>query len=98
MTTTSLYQLEVKLGLARFPFQKAAGWRITMHVDSMEKGMGGKHSRGKVKRANEALRQLRTLGVIKWTHDLFGPFDGVAEHADKRTTLDELEGEAGRQR
>ncbi len=93
-----LYQLEVKLGLARFPFQASAGWRLTMHVDPMEKGVGGRHPRGKVKRANEALRQLRQLGVIIGTHDLFGPVDVVAQHPRKGTRLIEVEGESGGQR
>ena len=98
MPHIGLYQLEVKLGLARFPFQKAAGWRITMHIDPMERARGGKHSRGKVKRANEALRHLQDLGVILGTHDLFGPVDVVAEHHEKGTRLVEVEGESGRQR
>ncbi len=80
-----LYQLEVKLGLARFPFQASAGWRLTMHVDPMERGVGGRHPRGKVRRANEALRELRRLGVIIGSHDLFGPVDVVAQHPEGYT-------------
>src|SRR2546422_2499013 len=98
MDDTVLYQLEVKLGLARFPFQKAAGWRITMHIDPMEGGRGGKHSRGKVRRANEAMRQLRSRGVVIGMHKLFGPVDVVAEHPEKGTRLVEVEGESARQR
>jgi hypothetical protein len=98
MDDPSLYQLEVKLGLARFPFQKAAGWRVTVHVDPMEIGRGGRHSRGKVKRANEALRQLRSLGVTIGAHKLFGPVDVVAEHDRGALRLVEVEGESGRQR
>ena len=98
MPHTSLYQLEVKLGLARFPFQPAAGWRLTMHVDPMERGMGGRHARGKVKRANQALRELRRLGVTIGTHTIFGPVDVVADHSSEPTHLIEVEGESGRQR
>src|SRR2546422_7108834 len=98
MATTSLYQLEVKLGLARFPFQASVGWRLTMHVDPMERAVGGSHSRGKLKRANEALRQLRRLGVVIGTHKLFGPVDVVAEHERGATRLIEVEGESTRQR
>ncbi len=98
MIDDALYQLEVKLGLARFPFQSAAGWRVTVHVDPMEIGRGGRHSRGKVKRASEALRQLRSLGVTVGTHKLFGPVDVVAEHPEQGTRLVEVEGESGRQR
>src|SRR5881394_30954 len=96
--TPSLYQLEVKLGLARFPFQGPAGWRLTMHIDPMERGVGGRHPRGKVKRANEALRELRRLGVTIGTHKLFGPVDVVADHPTEPTRLIEVEGESGRQR
>jgi len=96
--TTALYQLEVKLGLARFPFQASAGWPLTMHVDPMERGVGGRHPKGKAKRANEALRQLRRLGVIIGTHKLFGPVDVVTEHPREGTRLIEVEGESGRQR
>ncbi len=98
MATDGLYQLEVKLGLARFPFQASAGWGLTMHVDPMERAKGGKHARGKVRRANEALRQLRQLGVIIGTHKLYGPVDVVAEHPREATRLIEVEGESGRQR
>ncbi len=80
----NLYQLEVKLGLARFPFQASAGWRLTMHVDAMERAKGGTHPRGKIRRANAALRQLRELGVTIGPHKLFGPVDVVAEHASSR--------------
>jgi len=93
-----LYQVEVKLGLAKFPFQASTGWRLTMHIDPMERGLGGRHPRGKVKRANEALRELRRLGVVIGTHKLYGPVDVVAEHPRKGTRLIEVEGESGRQR
>jgi hypothetical protein len=69
-----------------------------MHIDPMERGMGGRHPRGKVKRAAEALGELRRLRVIIATHDLFGPVDVVAEHPGKGTRLIEVEGESGRQR
>ena len=98
MDDPSLYQLEVKLGLARFPFQASAGWRLTMHVDPMERGVGRTQSRGKVRRANEAVRQLRRLGVTIGTHKVFGPVDVVAEHPHGGTRLIEVEGESGRQR
>src|SRR5438034_5042037 len=98
MEDSMLYQLEVKLGLARFPFQKAAGWRVTVHVDPMELGSGGKQSRGKAKRATEALHQLRSLGVTIGSHKLFGPVDVVAEHDRGALRLVEVEGESGRQR
>ena len=93
-----LYQLEVKLGLAKLAFQASAGWRLTMHIDPMEKGLGGKQRRGKAKRASAALRELRRLGVVIGTHKLFGPVDVVADHPSEPTHLIEVEGESGRQR
>src|SRR5712664_655216 len=96
--TTPLYQLEVKLGLARFAFPASTGWRVTMHIDPMEKGVGGGQARGKVKRANEALRQFRSLGVLIEAHNLYGPVDIVAEHEKGHMRLVEVEGESGRQR
>jgi len=98
MVNTSLYQLEVKLGLAKLAFQTSAGWRLTMHIDPMEKGLGGAHARGKVRRANAALRELRRLGVTIGTHTMFGPVDVVADHPSEPTHLIEVEGESARQR
>ncbi len=94
----SLYQLEVKLGLAKLAFQASAGWRLTMHIDPMERGLGGTHARGKVRRANAALRELHRLGVTIGTHKMFGPVDVVADHPTEPTRLIEVEGESGRQR
>ena len=98
MQNRSLYQVEVKLGLARLAFPASAGWRVAMHIDPMEKGAGGRHPRGKVKRAKEALRQLRSLGVILGIHKLYGTVDIVAEHEHGHMRLVEVEGESGRQR
>jgi hypothetical protein len=98
VTTTSLYELEVKLGLARSAFPAASGWRLTMHVDPMEKGKGGKHPLGKVKRVNAALRELRKLGVVIGTHKQFGPVDVVADHERGALRLIEVAGESGKQR
>ncbi len=87
----TLYQLEVKLGLARFAFPQAAGWRVSMHVDPMEAGRGGKHTRGKIKRAKVALRELEKLGVSLGTHKLFGRIDVVAEGDRGETFFVEVE-------
>lgn len=93
-----LYQLEVKLGLARFAFPPAAGWKVSMHIDPMELAKGGKHSRGKVTRAKRALLELEKLGVTVGMHTLFGPIDVVAESDKNETRFVEVEGESGRQR
>ncbi len=97
VTATGLYQLEVKLGLARM--FHASGWRLTMHIDAMERGKGGKHSKGKVKRVNAALRELRKLGVVIGPNKLFGRVDVVADHEKGGgLQLIEVEGESGRQK
>jgi hypothetical protein len=98
VSTTALYQLEVKLGLARGAFPPGSGWQLTMHIDPMERGVGGKHPPGKVKRVNAALRELRKLGVIIGTHKQFGPVDVVADHEKGGLRLIEVEGESGKQR
>lgn len=95
MTEDELYQLEVKVALARFPFQPAAGWRVTVHVDAMERAQGGRHPRGKAQRARKALRQLRQLGVSIGAHHLFGPVDLVAEGERGALRLVEVEGGRG---
>jgi hypothetical protein len=98
MSTTTLYQLEVKLGLAKGAFPPASGWQLTMHIDPMERGMGGKHPPGKVKRVNAALRELRRLGVVIGAHKLFGLVDVVADHEKGGLRLIEVEGESGKQK
>src|SRR5207253_10206916 len=97
-TLRPLYQLEIKLGLAKFAFPKTAGWTITMHVDPMEICRGGTHSRGKVGRTRTALKDLRALGVTVGTHKLSGRVDVVAEHRDGALRLVEVEGESATQR
>ncbi len=96
--TTALYQLEVKLGLAKGAFPAASGWRLTMHIDPMERATGGKHPPDKAMRVNSALSELRKLGVIIETHKQFGQVDVVAEHERGALRLIEVEGESGRQR
>src|ERR1041385_5194875 len=68
-----------------------------MHVDPMERGRGGRHSRGKVKRAGVALHELERLGVKVGSHKLFGPIDVIAENG-RETVLVEVEGESTRQK
>src|SRR5437667_11008387 len=89
-TTTALYQLEVKLGLARGAFPPGSGWQLTMHIDPMERGIGGKHPSGKVRRVNTALRELRELGVAIGAHKQFGRVDVVAEHEQGALRLIEV--------
>src|SRR2546426_11579114 len=69
-----------------------------MHIDPMEKGVGGKHPPDKVKRVTAALRELRKLEVTIGTHKQFGRVDVVAEHEQGALRLIEVEGESERQR
>jgi len=69
-----------------------------MHVDPMEAGRGGKHTRGKIKRAKVALRELEKLGVSLGTHKLFGRIDVVAEGDRGETFFVEVEGDSSRQK
>jgi hypothetical protein len=94
----TLYQLEIKLGLARFVFPPNQGWRLSIHVDPMEIGKGPQQKRGKTGRARRALKQLREMGVTIGTHKLFGRVDLVAEHHHEPVHLVEVEGESRRQR
>lgn len=94
----TLYQLEVKVGLARFAFPRAEGWRVSIHVDPMEIGRGGRQTRGKVKRAKAAMRELEKLGVKLGIHKLYGAIDVVAEGDGGQTRFVEVEGESSRQR
>jgi hypothetical protein len=98
LITTALYQLEVKLGLARGAFPAGSGWKLTMHIDPMERGRGGQNPPGKVKRVNTALRELRKLGVVIGTHKQFGPVDVVADHEKGGLRLIEVEGESRKRR
>lgn len=98
VNTYALYQLEVKLGLAKSAFPAAEGWRLTMHVDPMEKGMGGKHPPGNVERVTAALHEWGALGVVIGTHKQFGRVDVVAEHEQGPLRLIEVEGESSKQK
>jgi hypothetical protein len=93
-----LYQLEVKLHLVQLMFNPANGWRVTVDVDPMERGRGGTHPVGKIRRAQAALRRLKTLGARIGPHDLYGRVDVVADHPDHGLRLVEVEGDSRKQR
>ena len=49
-----MYQLEVKASLVQLAFNPGNGWRVTVHVDPMERARAGLHPADKAKRAQEA--------------------------------------------
>ena len=93
-----MYQIEVKLALVQHLFNPAAGWKVTVHVDAMERARGGTHPTGKKKRAAQALKELRALGVTIGNHDVYGAVDVVADHPDLGLRLIEVEGTSARQK
>jgi len=64
-----MYQLEVKFNLVQLAFNPANGWRVTVHVDPMERARGGSHPADKAERAHAALKRLELLGARLGTHD-----------------------------
>jgi hypothetical protein len=93
-----MYQIEVKAGLVKSIFQPAAGWRVTINVDAMERAKGGSHPRGKGRAAAVALRDIKALGAKLGPHRLFGRVDVVAEHTEHGLRLIEVEGDSSRQK
>ena len=93
-----MYQLEVKLNLVQLAFNPANGWRVTVHVDPMERARGGSHPADKAERADAALKRLEVLGAQIGSHDLYGSVDVLADHPDHGLRLIEVEGDSRRPR
>ena len=92
-----MYQIEVKLNLARLEFNPGAGWDVTIHVDPMERARGGSHPKDKSNRAARAIKELRALGVEIGAHDTYGAVDVVANHPEHGLRLIEVEGTSRKQ-
>ncbi|MEX2204598.1 MAG: hypothetical protein WEF50_00035 [Myxococcota bacterium] len=97
-TEQTIYQVEVKLCLAKLAFPPAAGWRVNVHLDPMELARGGQHAAGKRERAAAAAEALAALGATIGQHDQYGRVDLVADHVDHGRHFIEVEGNSSRQR
>ena len=93
-----MYELEVKASLVQLAFNPGNGWRVTVHVDPMERARGGVHPADKAKRAQAALERLEGLGARIGAHDIYGRVDVVADHPDYGERLVEVAGDSSRPR
>ncbi len=92
-----MYQLEVKRWLVEYQFPAIEGWKITVDIDSMERGIAGQHPPDKRAIADECEKWLQQQGVEIVAHPLHGRADLVAEK-EGCTFVIEVEGDASRQR
>ena len=93
-----MYQLEVKRWLVFHKFPAAAGWDVTIDIDSMERGERGQHPDDKRAIAAECEIWLRTQGVKIVAHQLYGRADLVAVNEALGTIVIEVEGDSSRQK
>lgn len=92
-----MYQLEVKRWLVKYSFPPTEGWKVTVDIDAMERGVGGQHPPDKRDIVLECEEWLQQHDVDIVAHSLYGRADLVAEK-DGRTFVIEVEGDASRQR
>ena len=93
-----MYQLEVKRWLIAHRFPPQEGWRVTVDVDAMERGVVGQHPPDKRDIAAKCETWLRQQGVAIVAHQLYGRADLVAEKPGVGTVVVEVEGDSARQR
>ena len=93
-----MYQLEVKRYLVEHQYPPADGWEVTVDVDAMERGRGGKHPPDKQDRASRAEAWLKNEGVRIGVHPDFGRADLVATKPGVGTVVVEVEGDSSKQR
>jgi len=93
-----MYQLEVKRWLIEHRFPIAAGWNVTVDIDSMERGEVGQHPPDKKVIASECEGWLRGNGAKIVAHHLYGRADLVATKEGLGTFVIEVEGDSSRQR
>src|SRR6266478_760144 len=92
-----MYQIQVKRHLVEYLFLPSEGWTVTVHLDAMERGIGGQHPEGKREIAAECEEWLVSAGVILGRHPLYGLADLVAIHPTRGTFVLEVEGLSARQ-
>lgn len=92
-----MYQIEVKRLLVQHAFDPCEGWEVTIHLDSMELAIGGSHRHDKHGIAADCKKWLSDKNVSLTAHDIYGPADLVATHADHGTFVIEVEGDSTRQ-
>ncbi len=92
-----MYQLEVKRWLVDHCFSATEGWKVTVDIDSMERGIAGQHPPDKRAIADECEQWLHDHKVEIVAHQLYGRADLVAEK-EGRTFVIEVEGDSSRQR
>jgi hypothetical protein len=92
-----MYQLQVKAVVVATQFPQADGWRVTVDIDAMERGLGGQ-SVEKQEAAQFFEKQLRERGVTFGAHPTFRRADIVAEHPTRGIMVVEVEGRSSRQR
>lgn len=83
MHTDEMYQVEVKLHLVKMLFSPRQGWRVTVHIDPMERGLGRQQPQAKRDRAKTAEEALTELGVDVGVHSQFGLVDVVADNRER---------------
>jgi hypothetical protein len=93
-----MYQLEVKRWLVAYRFPIADGWNVTVDIDAMERGNGGKHPPDKRQIAAECESWLRDQGARIVPHELYGRADLVATKKGVGTFVVEVEGDSSRQK
>jgi hypothetical protein len=93
-----MYQLEVKRWLVANRFPPQEGWKVTVDIDAMERGVAGNHPPDKQAIAAECEAWLRSNGAEIVTHPLYGRADLVAAHPSLGTFVVEAEGSSSRQR
>jgi hypothetical protein len=93
-----MYQMEVKRWLVfhRFPIED--GWKVTIDIDAMERGVKGQQPDGKKAIAGDCELWLRSKGVEIVGHPVFGRVDLVAHKEGLGTVLVEVEGDTSRQK
>ncbi len=92
-----MYQLEVKRWLVIHRFPAIEGWKVTVDIDSMERGVAGQQQPDKRAIAEECEKWLRQEGVEIVAHPLYGRADLVATK-DGYTVVVEVEGDSRGQR